>query len=95
MSERQKQNLSAYILMLGVISLVFSAIIPSIVKNTIENVTSVPVIIERLDTVVNNQNLILEAQTDLQASKLLCMSKAKECREDIRALELRFNKAAK
>lgn len=91
MSERQKQNLSAYVLMLGVFSLILSAIIPTVVKKTVDNVTSVPVIVQRLDTVVSNQTKIINTQKELYASKRTCEEQADSCKSAIHDLNLRVN----
>ena len=87
MSDRQKQTWSGYILMFGVFTLVFSTIVPSIVKTAVDNVTAVPVIISRLDRIDALQETILEHQVTFSIDLTYFKGKSDRCVDDIKELK--------
>ena len=87
MSEKQKQTWSGYLLMFGVFTLIFSTLVPAIVTNAVDNISSVPVIIERLDSIDNHQKEILKNQDTAMIERIICQEHSKVCNKEIVKLQ--------
>ena len=86
MSDRQKQTWSSYILMTIVFMLVFSTILPLVVKDAVHSIKSVPILELKLDSIDENQKLILENQHTAIAERAICREHSRACEEDINRL---------
>ena len=80
MSTQQKSVWFGYTLMFGFLTIVLSTVVPSITKSTVNNISAIPVIMEKLDVLHKNQDKIIDAQD-------MCRDKAVTCLHDITVLQ--------
>ena len=90
MSQTAIKNMKGYALMFVVFMLVFSTIVPIVAKGAVENISAVPVMLERMDTFEAGQKQVLSNQVEIMTHNAVCTADAVRCREDIKDLQERI-----